>query len=349
MTKQNLTHAMAALILAAGILTLGCSKNNNEDQLAEATPNLDSIGAQVAHRQLESTPPQTSTNRVVEKDESVILSTVYDVLVIDSTAYAVYDGGLVVTDLTTGLNKTIQTEEPLFAVVRHNDQLYAGGSRLYRLVDSALVPLVTEYEGTVSALYSYGAILLIGTENGLYSRTLFGDIQLMGDVWVTAIEADNDGVWIGTDGDGLYRWDGQTFARRYLKRDSSLFDYVNCIEYSRGHLYVGTSTGLYINNGGKWQTLTSDNGLPSNTVTSVDASGWIVYVGTDEGLVTWFNNQFKPVGKLESVSVTKIQSSSRGVFVATEGDGLYQKSGAAVKMLFGPDLGEGTGSLSMVF
>ncbi|MEW6049709.1 MAG: hypothetical protein AB1644_01410 [Candidatus Zixiibacteriota bacterium] len=349
MTRHKLTHAMAALILAAAILTLGCSKNSDQDQLAEATPNLDSIGAQVAQLQSDITRPKATTNRVVEKDESVILSTVYDVLVIDSTAYSVYDGGLVVTDLASGLSRTIHTEEPLFAVAKHNDQLYAGGTHLYRLVDSSLVPLETQFQGSISALCDYGAVLMIGTENGLYSRTLLGDVQLMGDVWVTALEADNDGLWVGTDGDGLYRWDGQTFAKRYLIRDSSLFDYVNCIEYSRGHLYVGTSTGLYIHDGGKWQTLTCDNGLPSNTVTTVDASGWIVYVGTDEGLVTWFNDQFKPVGKLESVSVASVRSSSFGVLVATEGDGLYQKSGAAVKMLFGPELGEGTGSISMVF
>lgn len=349
MKKITLSQAAAATIAVAALSLIGCKGNNNGDSMANTSPNLDSINQQIVERTMESNAPAKMPGAGIERHESVILSTVYDLAVIDSIAYSVTDGGLMVNDLVTGERGQIRSDDPLFAVVRHGDALIAGGNRLYRVEDTFLVPIETQFDGAITVLCSYGPLLMIGTESGLYSHTVLGDIQLMGDVWVTALEPDRDGLWVGTDGDGLYRWDGSRFAKRYLKRDTCVFDFVNCIEYSRDRLYVGTSSGLHIFDGGKWQTLTSDNGLPSNTVTAVDASGWIAYVGTDEGLVTWFNDALKPVGKLEAVSVTAVRTSPYGVLVATEGDGLYQKAGAAVKMLFGPDAGESPATLSMVF
>lgn len=349
MKKITRNTTMAAALAAAMFALIGCKGDSNDESLAQATPNQDSINEQIVAHAQRSTRSGTIPNSGIERHESVILSTVYDLAVVDSVAYSVSDGGLMVNDLVTGEHRQIHSDDPLFAIVHHGNELIAGGDRLYRVEDTMLIPLETQFDGAVTALCSFGPLLMIGTENGLYSHTMLGDIQLMGDVWVTALEPDRDGLWVGTDGDGLYRWDGTRFNKRYLKRDTSLFDFVNCIEYSRDRLYVGTSNGLHIFDGGSWQTLTSDDGLPSNTVTSVDASGWIAYVGTDEGLVTWFNEAVKPVSKLEAVSVTCVRTSPYGVLVATEGDGLYQKAGAAVKMLFGPDPGESPASLSMVF
>lgn len=349
MKKITLTKTVAAAVAVAALTLIGCKGNNTDDSLANTAPNLDSINQQVVQRTLDSSAPARPHNSGIERHESVMLSTVYDVAVVDSVVYSVTDGGLMVNDLVTGEHRQIHSDDPLFAVVRHGETLLAGGNRLYRVEDTFLVPVETQFEGAITSLCSYGPLLMIGTENGLYSHTVLGDLQLMGDVWVTALEPDRDGLWVGTDGDGLYRWDGTRFTKRYLKRDTGLFDYVNCIEFSRDRLYVGTSSGLHMFDGGTWQTLTTDDGLPSNTVTAVDASGWIAYVGTDEGLVTWFNDAIKPVGKLEAVSVTAVRTSPHGVLVATEGDGLFQKAGAAVKMLFGPDAGESPATLSMVF
>jgi ligand-binding sensor domain-containing protein len=186
-------------------------------------------------------------------------------------------------------------------------------------------------------LCSFNYQLLIGTQCGLFTNSIFGNDLLMDDVSVTAMVADNAGVWVGTGGQGLYRWDGVDFQKRYLSRDPSLFDHINTLDFKHDHLYAGTRNGLHIYDGGSWETLTVEDGLPGNNVIDIDASNWVVYIATDNGIVSCFNYDFMPVAKLENTAAEAVLAKDRKVYVGTCEQGIQMKSGPVLKTLVEPD------------
>jgi hypothetical protein len=312
---------------------VGCSKQSSDETFTRTDPAMDSLIAQVVSRQEAIQSRRVLLDPRGTQDPNALASTVTDIAVDNCTAYATHQGGLVIYDLGAGAFQSFPTKYPLHAVAKHDGQVYLGGDRLYVLQDTDLVPTAEDFGGIVTCLFSYGPALMIGTENGLYSRTSTGTIQLMRDVWITALAADGNGLWVGTDGDGVYRWDGQSFARRFLSRDSSLFDYVNSLTYSRDRLYLGTTNGLFVYNGGRWQPYTTAEGLPSDNVMAVETIGWQVYVATDQGLVSFSDGEFKPVRHLESETTTVLRRSPNGLLVGTESDGLLLKQRDTVKLL----------------
>lgn len=321
-----------AVLLVVGLV--GCTKTQNpDDKIAKADPSIDSLIAKVAGAR----EPMQSRRLLLDprgtQDPNGLASTVTDITVDDSIVYAAHQGGLVIYDLNSDAFRTLSTKQPLHAVVKHDGNIYVGGDRLYELRDTDLVPVSDDLGGIVTVLYSYGPALMVGTESGLYSKTASGTVQLMRDVWVTAITADGNGLWVGTDGDGLYRWDNQNFTQRFLTRDSSLFDYVNSLTYSHGLVYLGTTNGLFVYNGGRWQPYTTADGLPSDNVMAVAVSGWTAYVATDQGVVSFNEGDFTPVRHLETEPSTSLHNSPCGLLVGTETDGLLLKQRDAVKLL----------------
>jgi len=205
-----------------------------------------------------------------------------------------------------------------------------------------------EFEGAITSLYSYGYSLMVGTESGLYTTGLFGHDLLYDDIEVTAITADESGLWVGTNGEGLYRWDGEEFQKRYLLRDTAIFDTVNTLDFNHRHLYVGTNNGFHIFDGGCWTTLTALDGLPSDNVTTVNASAWVIYIGTDAGVISYFNGDFIPVKKMEESIVRDICLDGRKVIAATDFDGIVMKSGNVIKTIVPVDNGMNFDVLSLI-
>ncbi|MFZ1682506.1 MAG: hypothetical protein WAU88_00100 [Candidatus Zixiibacteriota bacterium] len=332
---KNLTRSIAgiaAILSTVGVV--GCSRNQtNDESIAKTDPAMDSLIAQVVSKQEALQSRRILLDRTGTQDVNGLASVVTDITVADSTVYATHQGGLVVFNLNNDSLQTLSTAQPLHAVAKHEGSVYVGGDQLYQLQDSAMVPINEDFGGIITVLYSYGPALMIGTESGLYARTITGTMELMRDIWVTSLTADSNGLWVGTDGDGLYRWDGQRFSKRFLARDSSLFDYVNCLSYKRGRLYVGTTGGLFVYDGGKWQPYSTADGLPSDNVLSVATAGWTTYIGTDQGVVKLQEKSFVPVHHLEQMTTTVLKSSPSGLLVGTETDGLLIKQGDAVKVL----------------
>jgi ligand-binding sensor domain-containing protein len=332
---KTLTRSLAGVAAITAVMGLaGCSKNHNSDEsLAQTDPAMDSLISQVVSRQEALQSRRILIDRTGTQDVNGLSSVVTDITVADSTVYATHQGGLVLFNLNKDSLRTLTTTQPLHAVVKHEGTVYIGGDRLYQLQDSAMVPDTEDFGGIITVLYSYGPALMIGTENGLYARTVTGTMELMRDIWVTSLTSDGNGLWVGTDGDGLYRWDGQRFSKRFLSRDSSLFDYVNCLSFKRDRLYVGTTGGLFVYNGGKWQPYTTADGLPSDNVLSVATAGWTTFIGTDQGVVKLADTTFLPVKHLESMTTTVLKSSPSGLLVGTETEGLLLKQGDAIKVL----------------
>ncbi len=336
MNRNSLFRIAMALSAVALVGMIGCSKQADQDTLTTAVPNMDSIAQQVAAVASKDLGPKRVMLDIPADTSTAVASTIYDLAVNDSLVVVALDNGVLTYDLNVGTHSTIDAGKPLTAAVWHEGIAYAGGDRLYRLEGSSLVVADETLSEPVTSLYSYGSLLMIGTEHGLYAKSAIGTTPLMEGVFVTSMIADNSGLWVGTDGEGLYRWDGNSFTKRYLVRDSSLFDYVNCLDYGHGYLYLGTDSGLYVFDGGRWQTLTVANGLPSDNITALDASAWVVYIGTEAGITSYFNNEFKPVKSLENHCATVLRQSSKGLLVGTDTEGLLLRSGSAIRTLVAP-------------
>lgn len=343
-----------AIAMLALVVVIGCGSDDSTGKNSPVDKLIDTASAKIADKVVDAafadaTKAQNSDSVTAE---NVVLTSQFDggaftdILLTDDKLYALFDGGLVVHDRASGENVVVNTDDRLTSIVEHQGEIYVGGKYLYTLNKYSLDRQEAEFEGGINAMYSYDHLLMIGTSTALYSESVFGLEKLADGVAVSALTADRDGLWIGTSGDGLYRWDGTDMKQRYLLRDTTLFDFVNTLDFKHNHLYVGTPNGLHIFDGGRWQNLAIEDGLPSDNVTSIDASDWTVYIGTDRGVVSFFDNELKPVERLENVNVAEIIRNRQKCYVASVGDGVLLNSRTVQKELIAPIDSETTGTLT---
>ncbi len=345
MFKRITTTVFAAILIAGMVLFVGCS---DEDKIE----NKNSLAQQVT-RDVVNKVADTITNKFVEAAmaadqtfpaDELNASVFNDVMVHDSIVYAVFDGGVIIHDPMADVPKAIKVEDNLTAIGFYQGEIIVAGNKLYRLAGNRLEALPMQYEKGVKALEAYDGKLFIGTGQGLFARWEDGYEAVREDFEVTAMTADENGLWVGTNGQGLYRLEDGDFKKRFLIRDTTIFDYVNALDYNRGFVYVGTDDALYIHDGGRWETLASANGIPAGSVQAIDASGWIVLIGTSEGTIGYFNGDFYPVRKMEGARVNAFARIGGKIFAATD-NALVAKTGVELSTIVGE---EDLGSLQMV-
>lgn len=349
---------MAALgLLSIVVAVVGCSDADETKQ--QRTTIVDSVSDEIASSfaddateyEMSRLDTEDSVDRAgsvyepqgepaVEIERNPLLvSYVNELALVDNQLYGVYDGGIVVYDFTSKTARVVRSGVALNSLAFHEGRLYVGGDGLFTLSDTVLTTVDLPLDAEITALRSWGHRLVIGTRDGLFANSILGYEDLLDDKVITALAGDPTGLWVGTDGDGLYRWDGETFKRRYLLRDESIFDCVNALDYSRGHLYLGTTEGMFVFNGGVWTQLTVDNGLPSNNVWSIDASDWIVYAVTDAGVVSYFNNELTLVESLQKESINDVVVRNGLVIAATDFEGVIARTKGGLRTLVAPDTG----------
>ena len=137
--------------------------------------------------------------------------------------------------------------------------------------------------------------LWIGTETtGLHvlRRQSFRTLPAFSDHIVTAITQTGDSMWIGTNGDGLYRHQsGKT--QQISTHDGLISDIIlSLAPGTHGSLWAGTPDGLNHIEGTKISTYTSADGLPDDFIRSLltDADGSI-WIGTRRGLAHLQNDK----------------------------------------------------------
>lgn len=211
---------------------------------------------------------------------------------------------------------------------------YAGGYGLYKLDSAYASSYEVSYPGeVVNTMMEFADGLLVGTDRGLwyhcnqqFDETGCADTLLKSGIIVTTLATDDNGLWVGTYGDGIFYFDGLTWQERYLKRDTFAFAFVNALEYSYPYLWVGTDEGIWRYNGGKWAQMcvadTSENYMVSSILTTPAAT----YIGTETGLYR-YTNKLSPVADYEGMAIAGLCVSERGVIVATRKDGIYTYNG----------------------
>jgi ligand-binding sensor domain-containing protein len=332
----------AAALMALALGFVGCSADEKADVSSGLVVEvIDSVASAIAQSIVDSQiVPVTETNTVELAVKTLQSETglppVNAIFVKESLAYAGFDGGLLIYDLKTGEYSVSFADENFRAVTEYGGAIFVGGDELYEVDGADLVPVAESVPGTINALCAYGPSLMIGSTEGLYARNLIGLVTMLQDVEISALTESDRGLWIGTAGEGLYQFDNFEFKRRYLQRDSTLFDDVTALAYNHRHLYMGTTRGMFVFDGGRWETVSTDDGLPTDQVTSIDASGWVVYVGTTGGLSSYFDNAVTPVDRIGSYAITAVGRSGNQVIAGTATNGIILKVGPSIKTLVEP-------------
>ncbi len=345
--KTQLTMMVAAIMISA--LTFASCSADGEGETADAVVVVEQAQAvPVTEPPVEIVTEQTVETTELPEQPVQMITMVNDMVIDGTKLYAVSEGAAIFYDIADKSRNVVAVDDNLTSIAVHQGVVYIGGRELYTFDGETLDRQDWSEAGNISFLYSDDEQLMIGTEQGLFAYDGAATELLLADVSVSAIVADESGLWVGTDGQGLYRWDGEEFRKRYLLRDPDMFDTVTALDFNHQHLYMGTTNGFHIYNGGRWLTLTTDEGMPANYVRTIDASAWVVYVGTEEGVVSWFAGDLRPVGKLESQKVNRIVSHDQKLYVTTDYKGILRQSRYSMNVLVPPILDSTIDILSLI-
>jgi ligand-binding sensor domain-containing protein len=191
-----------------------------------------------------------------------------------------------------------QNTENTRSVIRFQDSYFAAtdGGMVQFSTDGDVLRHYTALDGlTESDLLSlavFDSKLFIGTASqGLLS---FDGERFESYRWtdrkpqaVTAMLADGGRLLCGTFGGGLIEFDGRRFTELKAGAERARLLAVNCLVKDGSRLYVGTfNDGLWLLEAGRWLHFRTADGLASNRVVGVVASGGNVFVASDFGLAT---------------------------------------------------------------
>ena len=341
MFKRNFFNSLGAVLLIGIFILVGCSGDDKVKDKSIIGEIIDTASNEIAETFVEAAFASAAEGEKfiaspASDDKDSTVSQFGDVIINEPYLYAAFNGGLIKYDFRDGGVDLVRNGRKLSALTYHDGLLYVGGDGLFIARDGFLEPVEVEIKGTVTSLLSDSGRMIIGTDQGLYTKSVFGLDALFDDISVTALEFDRDGLWVGTDGQGLYRWNGEEFKKRFLLRDTSIFNHINDIDFNHGHIYVAAATGFFVYDGGRWEQWTADIGLPSDEINSVDASDWMVHIGTDKGVIAYFNKNLYPVRKLETMGAETVFRKGNDVIIVSEDDGIVMRSGMVIKTLVEP-------------
>ncbi|MCP4705431.1 MAG: hypothetical protein GY865_12580 [candidate division Zixibacteria bacterium] len=345
MSKRINTQTLGAVLMIAMGLLYGCSGGEDTGQFSAVKQAVDTAATQIAEDFVEASFASVTLDKnFVEAPELLSEKTpgVNEIIIYDSVLYAATNDGVIAYNFTDQSTGCIGNGKTFRSLAFHDGNLYTASDRLYIIKDNMLEPVALEFEGQITNLLSDSNRLLIGTDQGLISKGLISEECLLDDVNITCMTFDNNGLWVGTDGQGLFRWDGDRFLKRHLVRDTTIFDYVYDIAFNHDHLFVGAATGFFVYDGGRWEHWTDEIGMPSNIVNSIDASDWMVYVGTDKGVISYFDKNLYPVRKFETMPADVVRLMGNKVIAADENGGIFVKRGYSVRTLIEPVKKENT-------
>jgi hypothetical protein len=104
---------------------------------------------------------------------------------------------------------------------------------------------------------------------------------------------------------------------------------MTCLGAIGQYLWVGTENGLYRLAGQVWAKYSIEHGLPSNKIMTMVSSNDMLLIGTDQGLVQYYQGTFSGVPGIPAAPVTAITMKSREAAYAIAGGIVYRFDGLA--------------------
>ncbi|MBW6501741.1 MAG: SpoIIE family protein phosphatase [Bacteroidales bacterium] len=185
---------------------------------------------------------------------------------------------------------------------------------------------------------------LLGTPTGYYNfdlnegKTLsFTNLSiLVGKTEIGTYYVDNDNnIWVGTRGNGLYLKDRTGSFRQFYRSGDSGYNYISDIRIDGRYIWLATLNGLLIINkatGVLVRSYNRNDGLPHNSINQISLTedGW-AYIATESDKLYRIHPEYGMMADNATMSgsylnkITSIDRSSGGVmWAATYGNGLYK-------------------------
>ncbi|MEQ1733129.1 MAG: histidine kinase [Bacteroidia bacterium] len=151
-------------------------------------------------------------------------------------------GESVINDLYIDKNKEwyVATQNGLMKIINNVATYYYPGNDLN---SNKIYCIINDYEGNK----------WIGTYNGIYrfKTSAFVNYNMQHGISVPFIfginQTENNDVWFGTSGGGIYNYNGKGTFNNYTTADGVSNNYINCIaSYKKNKLIAGTDKGLTI-------------------------------------------------------------------------------------------------------
>jgi len=189
----------------------------------------------------------------------------------------------------------------------------------------------------------------VGTLNGLYQLNFneskwkindLASLNLLPKDKINAICKEGQVLWVGTQNNGLIRFDTQSFTSKKISfGQGNLENIIRCMEkVNSGEIWVGTSNGIFILDslGKQKNRLTTENGLPHNAINSIQStSAGRIWIATAENKISYFENGLIKLVRNEKYDIANINSiceDGKGhVWFASNGAGLYKFDGQNFK------------------
>lgn len=228
------------------------------------------------------------------------------------------------------------------------------GEGLSMLASESLKFIVPSTNGMPNNIIYIGRLkdkYILGTPEGFYilnrgsekaeSFVQFPKSQIRNGVTSYFTDEENN-VWIGTKGDGLYMRDISGRMTRFYRSGDSGSDYINNINIKGDNIWLATLNGVSIISKSGRQLKKSyniNNGLPHNSINQILLTGdGYGYVATESDRLF----RIKPDsginasgGSIYGVLLNKISSlaedKNHNIWVATQGNGIFRCNGDSVK------------------
>jgi ligand-binding sensor domain-containing protein/serine phosphatase RsbU (regulator of sigma subunit) len=193
-------------------------------------------------------------------------------------------------------------------------------------------------------VHSFEGKYLLGTPTGFHvfdaltgKSVAFTDLtRLVANTEITSYFLDQeDNLWIGTGGGGLYFRNKSGTVKRFYRSGDSGSDFIKDIEIDNRNIWLATTNGVIVldkHNGIETHRFDINNGLPHNSINKIlIAANGTVYIGTESDRLVSIDKDFNILqgnGVMNGSTLNKIfafaTTSDGAVWAATKSNGIFR-------------------------